>query len=497
MLSFIEPDSDDMFDAQITISELIDDYVKDEILKMSSPGFHNELVNQISDILFEQWTSAEICEDTDEIYDEICDFVENVCNDYFENYDIPPRQYSITILNESRDCDAIQEKIKKLEATYQPDQRTAEWYEYRHNMITASNIWKVFASESQYNSLIYEKCLPFDNKTGSGYVNTESALHWGVKYEPVSIMMYELFNTTKIGDFGCIQHPVYKCIGASPDGIVVDPSSERFGHMVEIKNIVNREITGIPKEEYWIQMQLQLETCDLDSCDFIETRFREYENEWMFYNNIRRRKESVDIVVEKIDTATDVELELDFIDPVVNLTAVNLTAVNLTAVNLDPVVENSEDNEEQLPSEEETVINVEEPPFRGVICHFISKAFTSNVPKYVYMPLDTPIEKDVIDEWIKNQKEILKETHALFTVIYWYLDEYSCILVKRNRKWFEAAVPKIQEAWNTIEKERVTGYEHRATKKKRNEVVVETNADNNKVIKNLQVNNGICLIKLD
>ena len=489
MLSFIEPDSDDMFDAQITISELIDEYLNDEILKMSSPGFHNELVNQISDILFEQWTIAEICEDTDEIYEEICDFVENVCNDYFENYDIPCRQYPITILSESRDCDAIQEKIKKLETTYQPDQRTSEWYEYRHNMITASNIWKVFASESQYNSLIYEKCLPFENKTGSGYVNTESALHWGVKYEPVSVMMYELFNNTKIGDFGCIQHPVYKCIGASPDGIIVDPSSDRFGHMVEIKNIVNREITGIPKEEYWIQMQLQLETCDLDSCDFVETRFREYENEWMFYNNIRRRKESVDIVVEKIDTAIDVELNLDFIEPdetTVNLTDVNLTDVNLTDVNLTVVN-----------LESETVVNLDEPPFRGVICHFISKTFTSSVPKYVYMPVDTPIEKDVIDEWIKTQKELLKETHALFKVIYWYLDEYSCVFVKRNRKWFEAAVPKIQEAWNTIEKERVSGYEHRATKKKRNEVVVETTADNNKLIKNLQVNNGICLIKLD
>jgi putative phage-type endonuclease len=472
-----------MFDAQITISELIDEYLNDEILKMSSPGFHNELVNQISDILFEQWTCAEICEDTDEIYEEISDFVENVCTDYFENYDIPARQYPITILNESRDCDAIQEKIKKLEATYQPDQRTSEWYEYRHNMITASNIWKVFASESQYNSLIYEKCLPFDNKIGSGYVNTESALHWGVKYEPVSVMMYELFNSTKIGDFGCIQHPVYKCIGASPDGIVVDPSSERFGRMVEIKNIVNREITGIPKEEYWIQMQLQLETCDLDSCDFVETRFREYENEWMFYNNIRRRKESLDIVVEKINTVTDVEL--DFIVPV----------VNLTDVNLDPVVEKSQENEPHVNLE--TEINLEEPPFRGVICHFISKTFTSSVPKYVYMPLDTPIEKDVIDEWIKTQKELLKETHALFTTIYWYLDEYSCVLVKRNRKWFEAAVPKIQEAWNTIQKERVSGYEHRATKKKRNEIVVETSADNNKLIKNLQVNNGICLIKLD
>lgn len=497
MLSFIEPDSDDMYDAQITISELIDEYVTDEILKMSFPNFHNELVNQVSDILFEQWTSAGICDDDDEIYEEICDFVENVCNDYFDNYDVPARQYPITILSESKDTTIIEEKLKKLNDMNQPEQRTNEWYEYRHNMITASNIWKVFASESQYNSLIYEKCLPFDNRSGGGYVNTESPLHWGVKYEPVTIMMYELFNSTKIGEFGCIQHPVYKYIGASPDGIVVDPSSDRFGRMVEIKNIVNREITGIPKEEYWIQMQLQLETCDLDECDFVETRFREYENEWMFYNNIRRRKESVDIVVEKIDTVTDVDLELDFIEPdenldtAVNLTDVNLdTVVNLTDVNLDP-------DEHHLPIEEETVVNLEEPPFRGVIAHFISKTFTSNVPKYVYMPLDTPIEKEIIDEWIKTQKEILKETHALFTVIYWYLDEYSCILVKRNNKWFEAAVPKIQEAWNTIEKERVTGYEHRATKKKRNEVVVENSTENGKLIKNLQVNNGICLIKLD
>ena len=481
MLSFIEPDSDDMFDTQITISELIDDYISDEILKMSSPGFHNELVNQISDILFEQWTCAEICEDTDEIHEEISEFVESVCNDYFENYDVPARQYPITmlILNECKVI--IQEKIKKLENTYQPDQRTAEWYQYRHNMITASNIWKVFASESQYNSLIYEKCLPFENKNGGGYVNTESALHWGVKYEPVSVMMYELFNNTKIGDFGCIQHPVYKCIGASPDGIVIDPTSDRFGHMIEIKNIVNREITGIPKEEYWIQMQLQLETCDLETCDFIETRFREYENEWMFYNNIRRRKESLDIVVEKIDTVTDVELNLDFIEPTVNLESV---------VNLD----SDKIEDDPLPVEES---QYEEPPFRGVICHFISKTFTSSVPKYVYMPLDTPIEKEIIGEWIKTQKELLKETHALFTVIYWYLDEYSCVLVKRNRKWFAAAVPKIQDAWNTIEKERVSGYEHRATKKKRNEIVVENTVENGKLIKNLQVNNGICLIKLD
>ena len=53
--------------------------------------------------------------------------------------------------------------------------------------------------------------------------------------------------------------------------------------MLEVKNIYNREIRGIPKEEYWIQMQIQMETCDLDICDFLETRFLEYFN----YNRLK------------------------------------------------------------------------------------------------------------------------------------------------------------------------------------------------------------------
>jgi len=48
--------------------------------------------------------------------------------------------------------------------------------------------------------------------------------------------------------------------------------------MVEVKNIVNREITGIPKFEYWIQMQVQMEVCNLLECDFLETRFIEYDD---------------------------------------------------------------------------------------------------------------------------------------------------------------------------------------------------------------------------
>ena len=54
--------------------------------------------------------------------------------------------------------------------------------------------------------------------------------------------------------------------------------------------------------------------------------------------------------------------------------------------------------------------------------------------------------------WIKN--------------IYWKLEKLSCVLVLRNKKWFQDNVGQIQKIWKTIEQERVTGYEHRAPVRK-------------------------------
>ena len=56
----------------------------------------------------------------------------------------------------------------------------------------------------------------------------------------------------------------------------------RYGRMLEIKNPFSRKITGIPKFEYWIQMQIQMETCDFNECDFLETKFVEYNSEQEF-----------------------------------------------------------------------------------------------------------------------------------------------------------------------------------------------------------------------
>jgi hypothetical protein len=46
--------------------------------------------------------------------------------------------------------------------------------------------------------------------------------------------------------------------------------------------------------------------------------------------------------------------------------------------------------------------------------------------------------------------------------------------VRRNRLWFEEAAPVLQRLWETIEKERETGYEHRAPTKRKNASVMNT-----------------------
>ena len=113
-------------------------------------------------------------------------------------------------------------------------------------------------------------------------VNTSSAIHNGHRFEPLSTMWYEDRYKTTIGEFGCIRHPTISFLGASPDGINIDPTNDRYGRALEIKNPVNRELTGIPKKDYWIQMQMQMEVWDLEECDFLETCFKCYDNEEEF-----------------------------------------------------------------------------------------------------------------------------------------------------------------------------------------------------------------------
>jgi putative phage-type endonuclease len=280
----------------------------------------------------------------------------------------------------------INKKLAHIRAKPQPDQRTPEWYKFRHNLITASNAWKAFESQSCMNQLIYEKCKPLKEHEEKEHVNTASPMHWGQKYEPVSRMIYECIYKTKVADFGCLQHDVHAFLGASPDGINVDPESQRYGRMLEIKNIVNRDITGIPKKEYWIQMQLQMETADLNECDFLETQFAEEG------------------------------------DPPSGTTSDAL--------------------------------------FTGTMIYFMK----DGKPHYEYEPIGSKS-----DAWFNDAME-RNQAHMWMKTIHWRLEKMSCVLVLRNKLWFQHAIRVLDDLWQTIVKERDNpqGCEHRAPKRRTN-----------------------------
>jgi hypothetical protein len=121
-------------------------------------------------------------------------------------------------------------------------------------------------------------------------------------------------------------------------------------------------------------------------------------------------------------------------------------------------------------------------------------------PFYSYMPIELGSEREDVDEWIAATKaESRLEGLVLFSVLYWHLDEISCVLIPRNRAWFQAAVPNIVDIWKTIEKERVSGYEHRSAKKRGSDKIVVTGSDTSTsyTVNNLHLTNSICLVKLD
>ncbi len=446
--SFTENDIRD-FEDELHI--IIENVLESEIIHISKPNYMTILIQKIIDNFYHDWILAEICTEYD--YPEIFDYIEDFLTQFLETmeHEIPPRQHINNIPDSlsQLQIEIYSRKISELQSRYQPVQRTTEWHNFRHNLITASNIYKAFGSDSQVNSLIYEKCKPFVPYK-MNYLSQNSR-QWGTTYEPISILIYENIYNTQIADFGCIQHSKYSCIGASPDGININTSSNRFGRMIEVKNIVNREITDFPKEEYWIQMQIQMETCDLDECDFIETRFKEFNNEEEFYtfnpSDVHQYKGVYLCFIYQEN------LETTSINTTVSSASIacsghsnpRLPCLNTTCGALIEACTSWSTNDDIKTIQFDTEC-------------------TDHPPKWIYMPLNIPLDITNINNWIQQQRINQRPNYVLYSTHYWYLDQFSCIFVKRNRLWFQSVLPKILDVWNTIEKERETGYEHRATK---------------------------------
>ena len=416
LYNFVYFETCDILDLVTSCLYIYKAYLIQNPLLFMQPTCHNDIHKYILSILdfqFGEFTQIDTISKLDKTQE-----INNIINIAFAliyKYITPKRSGCYTVIKKIN-IEKTNDKIIFLKNIVQPAQRTPEWYEFRHNTLTASNLWKVFSSDAGRNQLIYEKCQPI-NEDKFKSLSTTSPMHWGQKYEPLSIMYYENTYNTQVSDFGCIQHRDYPFIAASPDGINTRLDSPLFGRMLEIKNTVSREITGNPKLDYWVQTQIQMETCNLNKCDFLETKFAEYENEEAFL----------------ADTAS-----LGF-------------------------------------------AYTRDGKLKGVIIYFVKDA----KPFYEYMPLRLTVEESVVwtDLIMEKHKDLL-----WVETIYWRLEIVSCVLILRNKQWFNAALPHIETLWNIICKEKNGDYQHRAPKKRQKKVVGDSL---------LVVKNGSCIIDID
>lgn len=385
---------------QETAASLIHDYIVDNPMCFIPPTFQDDVSEEVFALLQTSLSSEVSIFNDPTLNKELEQDLQEAIELGFEQvytYLCPRRSCTKTGIRIKPNVQRIRTVIQHLRSIPQPDQRTPEWYAFRHKYLTASSLWKVFGSDSVRNQLIFDKCKPLNIERYTGPVNIESPMHLGHKYEPLSILLYEEHYQTQVSDFGCLPHPTLPFLAASPDGINTLESSLRYGRMLEVKNIVNRDIDGIPKLEYWVQMQGQMEVCGLNECDFLETRFKEYEDEAAF-------------VADHIPgTEWDVSASGDR---------------------------------------------------KGVMMLFL----VENQPKYLYAPLEVCKEQITFHTWEQEMMALWGERHTWIKNIYWRLDEMSCILVLRNKLWFQAAIPLMQSLWDTIVQERETGYAHRAPK---------------------------------
>ena len=274
------------------------------------------------------------------------------------------------------------QRVIDLKQLVLPDQRTPEWYEMRKNKLTASS----FADALDKGHFRSRDEALLDKIIDPPFIENPIT-EWGVKYEEVATRFYEYLTGSHIYEFGLIPHPEFPAFGASPDGICdINSPPEYIGRMLEIKCPPKRKFTKSVPSHYMMQMQGQLEVCDLEECDFLQVKLEEY---------------------------------LDY----------------------------EEYKSDDLNIPEKFGFTREELP-KGYIITYVEESDPKKL-KYLYCPLfssNSQIDMWKTDQMklIEKNKFIFKEEK------FWKIIRYECTLVKRDKEWWTNSVSDIYQFYKDL-----------------------------------------------
>lgn len=184
-------------------------------------------------------------------------------------------------------------------------QGSAEWFNARLGMVTASRVADVIArtksgwgaSRANYQAQLIAERLT--GEASEGYTNP--AMQWGTAMEPEARAAYAFRTDREVEEAGFVVHPTIKMSGASPDGLVGDDG------LIEIKcpntathidTLIEQSVPG----KYVTQMLWQMACTGRAWCDFASYDPRLPESMRLFVRRIER------------DDARIAEIERDVID---------------------------------------------------------------------------------------------------------------------------------------------------------------------------------------
>lgn len=314
--------------------------------------------------------------------------------------------------------DVLDSKHKKLTKQFEylsslpfDDQGTPGWFAARDKLASASDggcIVGVNSHEAPYKFLAKKVMKP--------PFQSNMYCHHGKKYEDIATMIYEYRRNVRVRAFGLVEHPKYYFLGASPDGIVSQYKldgktlTDAVGTMLEIKCPITRNINleGEIKGEicpiyYWVQVQLQLECCNLEKCDFWQVSLIEY--------------------ADKEDFLRDTDLNEPYLSRTTGFE--KGCVIQLLPKSRINEIENGD---------------------------YIKVLYESS--KYLYPPkIDmTPYDYDLwIADTMANFNKVCPQGYYFDKILYWKLVKSKCVTIERDTEWFAEHLPIIEDMWHKVE----------------------------------------------